>query len=120
MDSFYCCNTRPNRLFKYEFIKPEYKFLAYYQCPVCGKRWFEELKESSDKPKIFFDNVADVKLKTWKKRIFNNIHGTKAKEHFYFGTHKKTKHGYTTFRTNFNNQKEFLFEQINIKTKLST
>lgn len=111
MDYFYCCNTKPNQLFKYEIIKPSYKYLAYYECPVCGKRCFEEIKESSDKPKYYFDEVATKKLKAWKSRAFNNVHGTKQKEHFYYGTFKKTKNGYSTFRTNFNNKKEFLFEQ---------
>ena len=114
MDIFFCCNTKPNRLFKYEITQPRYKYLAYYECAVCGNRCFEELSEKSDKPKFYFDDAAARKLKTWRERAFKNIHGTAAKEHFYFGTHQRTKHGFTTFRTNFNNKKEYLFEQ---KTK---
>lgn len=112
---FFCCNTKPNRLFKHEFIKPVYKFLAFYECPVCGKKWFEEINEKTETPKLYFDEAAIKKLEQWQRRIEHNIFGTQAKEYFYFGTYHRTPRGYKTYRTNFNNQKEFLFEQ---KTKI--
>ena len=67
---FKCCNTEPNVLFKYEIFKPEYKFLAYYECPNCGKRWFEELKE----------NYSDEEIKELKEQEINGFNEEKPKK----------------------------------------
>lgn len=109
---FKCCNLKTRPLFQYEILKPEYKFVAYYICPNCGKRWFEVIKENKEKPKYYFDNAAVELYKQWKNRISNLRQGTKTNEHFYYGYHTKTKKGrYDTYRMNFNNKKEFLFSQ---------
>lgn len=105
---FQCCNRKPNVIFEYEIFKPQYKYLAYYECPNCGKRWFEELKENSEEPKYYYDDVAKNKLAVWQKRLSNIKQGTKAKQSFYFGTFAKHKNGWHTFRTNFNNEKELI------------
>jgi ssDNA-binding Zn-finger/Zn-ribbon topoisomerase 1 len=108
---FKCCNAKPNVLFKYEIFKPEYKYLAYYECPNCGKRWFEELREKDDKPKYFYDNVAKNKYLAWKKRLENIKQGTNANQSFYYGTYQKHKDVWKTYRTNFNNEKELISKQ---------
>lgn len=106
-----CCNQKPNRIFKYEFLKPSYKWLAFYECPNCGKRWFEVITEKSEKPKIYYDNAATQLYKTWKNRL-NNIHqGTAANQSFYYGTYVKHKNLWKTYRTNFNNEKELISKQ---------
>ena len=107
----FCCNRKPNRIFKYEFLEPRYKWLAFYECPNCGKRWFEVITEKSDEPKYYYDNAATQLYKEWKNRIDNIKQGTKANEHFYFGTFSKHGNHYKTYRTNFNNQKELIGKQ---------
>lgn len=106
-----CCNRKPNRIFKYEFVKPFYKWLAFYECPHCGKRWFEVITDKSEEPKYYYDNAATQLYKEWKNRIDNIKQGTKANEHFYYGTFSKHGNHYKTYRTNFNNQKELIGKQ---------
>jgi 5'-deoxynucleotidase YfbR-like HD superfamily hydrolase len=106
-----CCNRKPNRIFKYEFVKPSYKWLAFYECPNCGKRWFEVITEKSDEPKYYYDNAATQLYKERKNRIDNIKQGTKANEYFYFVTFSKHGNHYKTYRTNFNNQKELIGKQ---------
>lgn len=113
---FNCCNTKPIELWQQHIDKPEYKYLAYYECPVCAKRWFMEIKENREEPKYFFDRVATQKFKTWEKRLNNVKHGTYSRQFFNYGTYTQRKDTFKTFKTNFNNEKEFLFSQI---TKIS-
>ena len=108
---FKCCNLDTKAIFSHKFDKPKYKYIAYYICPNCGKRWFEEIKEGKEKPEYHYGNAATKLYEKWTERLFNLKHGTKANQSFYYGTFKKQKDVWNTFRTNFNNEKEFLFKQ---------
>lgn len=116
-DYFKCCNLKTKPVFSYEIFKPEYKFIAYYVCPNCAKRWFEEIKENSDKPKYYYDNAATELYKRWLTRLNSLKQGTFSNQTFYFGTYQKHKDIWITFRTNFNNEKELISKQ---RTKIFT
>lgn len=112
-----CHNQEPIVLFKHRVLKPDYIYLAYYECPHCAKRWFEVLKQNedgSDNIKVYYDGFAEMQYKKWQKRIDNPINGTKAKQSFYYGTYQKHKDVWKTFRTNFNNEKELISKQKTI------
>lgn len=95
-----------------------YRRLEFGVCPVCGTRHFIDLRQNNytgeEKFKHYKNRVAELKLKEWQNKIANSIQGTQAKQYFYYGTFQRHKDTWKTYRTNFNNEKELIFNQ---KTK---
>ena len=116
-----CHNQEPIVLFKHRVLKPDYIYLAYYECPICSNRWFEVLRQNedgSDKIKYYFDKTAEMQYKKWQKRINTPRYGTQTNQSFYYGTFQKHKNIWKTFRTNFNNEKELISKQKTLIEKI--
>lgn len=89
--------------------------VEYGVCQECGTRYFVDYRQyeaGKEVVKEYKNKAADKQYTYWNNRINSVYQGTRAKEHFYYGYYTKNKKGYyDTYRMNFNNKKEFLFEQ---------
>ena len=115
---FRCCGNYHKGRFIYKLTKPFYRLIEFGICPHCGTKHFIDYKQIledddnyKEKVKTFKGNAAQEEFDKWKLRLKNQPHGTMAKEFFCYGTFQRSKNGYfKTYRTNFNNEKEFLFK----------
>jgi hypothetical protein len=93
--------------------------LEFGICSHCGTKHFIDYKQIlegednfKEKIKTFKDDAAEKEYNKWQNILNNCGHGTFSKQFFNYGTYKKSKNGYfKTYRTNFNNEKEFLFKE---------
>lgn len=115
---FKCCGVENKWSKTHIFEKPYYRFIGFGVCPRCGTKHFLEFKQILEGDDYFKEKKRELKgdaaqkeYNKWKQRLNNSCQGTFSKEFFYYGTFKEEKNGYyKTYRTNFNNEKEFLFK----------
>ena len=114
---FQCCGEYHKGKFAYKIQKPYYRFLEFGICPKCQTKYFIDFKQVLDDEdnykeaiKTFKGEAAQKEFNKWKRILNNSYQGSMSKEFFYFGTFTKSGNYFKTYRTNFNNKKEFLFK----------
>lgn len=93
--------------------------LEFGVCSVCGQKHFIDYKQFledednyKEKLKTYTGEAAQREYDKWQLILSNTNYGSFAKQFFYYGAYKQDKDGsFKTYRRNFNNEDEYLFNQ---------